>query len=641
MSIKAKMKNLSNMDRKKIIRIVIIAIVVIAVIGGICAALFMKGAGNKNKKSDNELKTTFVTRGNVETTITGSGSLEPYERYEVIPLVNGEIIYAPFGVGDFVEEGAVVYEFDKTDAQINLQKQRNSMQKSTITYNESMEQKDDLIIKAPCSGVVQDISVKTGDEISQGKQITQIINNQDLKVKLPFNAAQIENIHEGDAAVLTSSVAMSSINGTVSNISSTPEAAADGASLYYVTINFQNPGAVLEGDVFGGSVNGIVSPGSGNAMISESDIVSAKISGTVSDIYCKEGDYVKEGDILVQLTSETVENSLKRSRIEYEDAKLSLENQENTLDDYRVTAPISGTVLVKNSKAGDTIDRTNSSVTMMVIGDVSKLKFTLSIDELDVAKIQIGQKVNITADAVENKTFVGEITNIAMEGTATNGVTTYEAQVTIANPQELKPSMNVDAVVVVESAENVLRVQSSDITTSMGRNYVFVKDDGTVLSAEENGPMQLENQGMPQEMPQGMMSGSENGQMPEGAMTQRGERPQMPQGSEKGQNAESEAMPGNEIPTAGERPEGGMKERPVRIPEAPEGFVAVEVKIGIQGDEFTEIKEGLLEGQEIYQKQVTSSGGSMGFGMAGGFGGFGGGMPGGMGGGMSGGGMRR
>lgn len=597
-----------KIERKKLIKTVLACIIILLVL----IVFFVSCAKNsKNKNTEESVSTTFVTRGNVESTISGSGALEPYERYEVIPLVNGEIISAPFNVGDYVEEGTVVYEFDTQDAELNLARQRNSMQKSTISYNESLDQRDNLVIKAPCNGVVQTLSIKKGDDVSAGKIITQIINTQDLEVKLPFNASQVAKMNESDRAVLTSSLSMSSISGTVTNIASTPVAEPDGASMYYVTIRFNNPGAVSEGDIFGGSVNGIASPGFGKVSFTSNEQVSSKIAGEVSAIYCKEGDYVKEGDVLVRLTSDSINNSLERSRIEYEDAKLSLQNQENTLDDYRVKAPISGTVLIKNSKAGDTIDRTNSSVTMMVIGDVSKLKFTLSIDELDVSKVKVGQKVNVTADAVENKTFIGEITNIAMEGTASNGVTTYEAEVTINNPQELKPSMNVDAVVVIESTKNVLRVPSSDITTSMGRSYVFVKDDGTADEIEKENENTVEPviEDIPQrrERPDGM-------QMPPEAVTP--ERTQMPQrGGEVAQNRE------------------------VRVPDAPAGFKAVEVKTGIKGDEFTQIISGLSEGQEIYQKQkISSSSGNMMFGRMSG-GGMSGGMSGGMGamGGMSGG----
>ena len=229
---------------------------------------------------------------------------------------------------------------------------------------------------------------------------------------------------------------------------------------------------------------------------------------------------------------------------------------------------------------------------MMVIGDVSKLKFSLMVDELDITKVSIGQKVKITSDAVENTEFEGEITNISMEGSASNGVTTYEATVIINNPGELKPSMNVDAVVVVESVENALRIPSSDIKTAMGISYVYVQSDGSTQDKKQEKKPDFKGDFDRDEMPQQRSDGN--------------------QGAKKSRNPEDIIS---------------------RLPNAPEGFEIAVVEIGIQGDDYTEIISGLTEGQKIY-KQETSSGSSNR--MMGGFGGMGGGMPGGMGGGMGG-----
>ena len=116
--------------RKKFI-ITAIIIVLIAALGVIIAK---KKSGGK---TDNQMQLSTVTRGDVEKTITGSAAVEPYERYEIIPLVNGEITDAPYEVGDFVNEGDVLYTFDMSDVQLSMQKQQNSMQKSEISRAES------------------------------------------------------------------------------------------------------------------------------------------------------------------------------------------------------------------------------------------------------------------------------------------------------------------------------------------------------------------------------------------------------------------------------------------------------------------------------------------------------------------------
>lgn len=57
----------------------------------------------------------------------------------------------------------------------------------------------------------------------------------------------------------------------------------------------------------------------------------------------------------------------------------------------------------------------------MVVADVSKMKFTIDVDELDIAKVELGQTVQVTADALENESITGVITSVSNSGTASNG----------------------------------------------------------------------------------------------------------------------------------------------------------------------------------------------------------------------------
>ena len=571
-------------------KIIILSCAAVFLIGTVAGCITMKN--KKSAKKDNEISLSTVTRGNVELTISGSGTVEPYERYEIIPLVNGEITSCPYEVGDYIEKGQVVYTFDETDARLSLEKQNNSMKRSTMTYNEAMENAEKLSVKAPTSGRIKQLSVTEGDEVNANQVIATIIDDVNLKVTVPFNGQQIAYISKGDTATLSSSSQMSNFPGTVTYVDSTPSATSDGSSVYYVTIEFTNPGAITNGTNLGAKVNGQISPGYGTVSYGEEKQIKAETEGRITKLNVQQGAYVQKNTVIAKLSSETLQNSLEKSRLDYSDAKLNLQSQQDQLDNYSITAPISGTVLTKNSKKGDTIDKTNASVSMMVIGDVSKLKFSLMVDELDITKVSIGQKVKITSDAVENTEFEGEITNISMEGSASNGVTTYEATVIINNPGELKPSMNVDAVVVVESVENALRIPSSDIKTAMGISYVYVQSDGSTQDKKQEKKPDFKGDFDRDEMPQQRSDGN--------------------QGAKKSRNPEDIIS---------------------RLPNAPEGFEIAVVEIGIQGDDYTEIISGLTEGQKIY-KQETSSGSSNR--MMGGFGGMGGGMPGGMGGGMGG-----
>lgn len=94
------------------------------------------------------------------------------------------------------------------------------------------------------------------------------------------------------------------------------------------------------------------------------------------------------------------------------------------MDDYTITAPISGTVITKNVKVGDKISKSSSgTTTMAVIYDLSTMTLEMSVDELEVSSVKVGQSVEITADAVEGETFTGTVTNVSLQSSYSNGVT--------------------------------------------------------------------------------------------------------------------------------------------------------------------------------------------------------------------------
>ena len=130
-----------------------------------------------------------------------------------------------------------------------------------------------------------------------------------------------------------------------------------------------------------------------------------------------------------------------------ETAESSLETTQDSYDNYTIKAPIAGQVIAKNYNVGETITRdSNSENTLAVIYDLSSLTFEMSIDELDVSQVEVGQSVVVTADAFEGETFSGTVTNVSLESTYSNGVTTYPVTVTMNDGlDKLLPGMNVTA----------------------------------------------------------------------------------------------------------------------------------------------------------------------------------------------------
>ena len=249
---------------KKQIILISVALLIILAVFGILAKKGVIPIFNKNEVvTQTQNKDDMVTRGDVEVIITGSASIEPNERFEIISMVSGDIIRSDFDVGDMVNEGDILYQFDTSSTDISMQKQRLSLEQSEMNYNNAVKKQEDLIVTAPCSGVISGLTLKKDDDISNGMQVAEINNSKVMKVILPFNESQISGISSGSAAEVTSSVNMAIMNGTVTEVASIATAQADGSKLYDVTIEFDNPGAINAGQTVGGAVNGMISPGAG------------------------------------------------------------------------------------------------------------------------------------------------------------------------------------------------------------------------------------------------------------------------------------------------------------------------------------------------------------------------------------------
>lgn len=625
-----------KLSKKTIIIGIICIIVAVAVGFGVVKKL------RGGKEGETTYASLTVQRMNIEKTVDGSSVIEANDTYDVTALVQGEILSDTFEEGDVVTKDQLLYSIDSEDAEKSVQTAKNALLKAqqsysdairkkadtvkTNTYSEKAQQNaitkalnaydsavrsynsaetdyNDLSVPADFGGIVAEVYVTKGQNINMvGTNIAKVYKTDTMKIQIPFNEADAAGIKSGDEAVLTLAGSGEKLKGVVESVSDAEVATNAHAVMKYVKIKVDNPGGLTVNDKASATVGDFACSDLGTFEYGDVAYISAKVSGTIKDVYVEKNDVVTAGESVALIESDTIENqyadaedsvenaqldideaydnlekliiendtysldsSIQTAKLSLDDARLELEKAEETLDDYKIKAPIDGTIITKNKKAGDKLEQNNSSSNepMAVIYDMSTLKVQLTIDETEIHSIEVGQEVTITADAVQG-TFTGTVTKVGVNGTSENGVTTYPVDIAIQDYGDLLPGMNVDCVIVVESAENVLAIPAEGLQRG---NVVYVEGEKT----EEND-------------------------------------------------------------------------------RAPEGYHSISVETGISNDTFVEIKAGLEEGDTICGSEMGSGieavgeqdmQSMMGGGMSGGNG-MGGGMPGGGGmpasGGMSGGG---
>lgn len=570
-------------------KIIIPIIVLLAASAGV---ITYSKLGNKKVSPAQAFTSAKVTRGDIAFKISGSGTVEPVSRYEIISLVRGEILSCNFEEGDYVNEGDILYRIDSTDVQNNIQKQRNSIEKTQLTAKTNAENLESLKVRAPISGTLTDFNVKAGDT-ARADNVGTITNSSSLIATVPFNSSQLAKIRTGDSATVVSALYMTSLSGTVTYKSNIPSGSADGSALYDVEISLQNPGSLSNGTSVGATVHtssgDVTSPASGTIKNAETASVIPKVSGKVTKVYAKNNTYVSKGDILFQIDDTEYLQAQKKTNLELQDLQLSLQSSIKELENYNIKAPISGVVISKEYKTGDTIGNSqNSSASLMTIANTSAMVFNLDVDELEISKIAVGQTADITADALPDQTFTGAVTKIAKEGTSQNGVTTYQVELTIAEPGNLISGMNVNAEIIVEESKDTLLLPVSAVSgIRNGQGTVMVK-------AHSEAPQDGKQPPKPNAASQGRAGGfQDTAGAPQGSAG-------APQGSAGAPQGSAGAPQGRA---------GGFQGTPKGASNAENSqYTIIRVEVGISNSDYVEILSGLNEGDEVFYTGTAPTG---------------------------------
>jgi HlyD family secretion protein len=417
--------------------------------------------------------------------------------------------------------------------------------------------------------------------------------------------------------------------------------------------------------------------------------ISAGTSGKIAEVLVKEGDTVKEGDVLAVFETSDNTRQIRIKELEIQQSRLDLEQlyeqyktadedarqelllrierqrltiqaEEEELADMkenqgpdRIVAPISGKITALNVRAGDSVQ---ANTTVAEIADYTELQITVPIDELDITKVEVGQTATILVDAFGGETFTGKVTEIADQGSYNNGVATFDVTVKIDEPGKIKAGMSAEASIQVASKENVLLLPV-DAVRSAGGRYFVIKADGVVspqagqaqgfrppdrqaggagAGNAGNAQDRQANSGE-QEQPRQQGQGSQGAQAPQGTTGQRGA--QGPQG-QPGAGAQSQqGAQGAQSQQGQQRQQGGQGAQApqgqqnlqgrqgAQGPQGAQGSGRVFIEVGISNEDYIEIVSGLSEGDIVILPTVISSASNAQAGFPGG--GFSGGFPGG------------
>ena len=414
----------------------------------------------------------------VSNSLSGVGTLKPAQTYTVTSLVDGKILAADFEEGDVVEEGTVLYTVDSADAATNVEKAQIALEQAQRNYEKVVDRQ---YVRAEASGTVSVLKVKKGDEITSGQEVAIIRDSSTMLLSLLFPAVDAANFWVGQDALVTLDGTFEQIPGRVLSVTGTDALGTGNMLTRTVVVAVPNAGGLTTAQAATASVAGIHSIASAAFTYNDEKTLTASAAGTVTGLLVKEGDAVDKDAILIELSGDDLTESIQSASETLRNAELSMKNMEDTMANYTITSPIKGTIVQKNYKQGDSL---STGKEMCIIYDLSYLEMVISVDELNISALEVGQPVVITADAVNGQSYEGKVTRVSVAGNTSGGTTTYPVTIRIDQTEGLRPGMNANAEIVTAKSSQTLTVPKAAIVRG---NYVLVTTDSpSAANADES-----------------------------------------------------------------------------------------------------------------------------------------------------------
>ena len=638
---KRRRKRAGRSIKKWIKRLIILAVLVVAALFGAKAYIRNQAANTEEVETYDQ---TQVIRGAMNETVYGTGTTSAKSQPNILADADGTLTELRVSVGDEVKKGDILGVMINEDIDDTITDLEFALWDLDATITDTRAGSDVYKIEAPVAGRIMEVYAKAGDDalavFRRDGALAIISTDERMKVELTSESGKLglaldetvtvigENIFaEGKVVQLTR-------QGTQATITIMEEELP-------VNEDFDKDGRadVILGREVEVRTSDNETVGKGVLECNKPMAVSA-FGGTIYYVDAIVGEEVGRGERLFRVNDSPLTLTVENLRLQREAAARELADAIEQRENLIIVAPCDGVVASIDVKEGDEIT-SGTLIGSILEGEDMNLK--IAVDELDVVSVEIGQRVDITIDALPDLELAGEVYKIAPVGTSSGGVTTYDVELTFdAKGTGVRSGMNATGEIEVASTDSTLYIPVEALMTINNRTYVMVADGGTTSLADAAQSAQGRNnsrgqrgQGMP-----GAMGGMPQmgGNMPGGSAPQMGGNAQAGQlhaEMAQGENAASE-----------QTGVAGVIEKAKALAGQAVGFVKdwlyegvetksaqqatgslVEVETGMQNDDYAEILSGLSEGDVILYTaaEETNSFMSMMGGMMGGMGGMGGG----------------
>ncbi|MGE5220809.1 MAG: efflux RND transporter periplasmic adaptor subunit [Omnitrophica WOR_2 bacterium] len=466
-------------------------VVLLLIVGGFLGFRYLRARAQS--PTSNNQQTATVTRGNVASTVAASGTVRPRQTANLSWKTTGVVGTVNVTIGEQVKKGQVLASLDPGYLPQNIISAQTDLASAQQSLDELMTS------QLPRAQALQaiDIAQKALDDYqnnfpsTRAKTFADLVTAQQTltttinkRTSLDNSRASQGDIDAAQANYLLMQDKVKSAQQNYNQVSNKYKPADPRVAQALIQLS----DAEKQRDAALATLNWYTGkPTSNDLAAADASVAQAQAA---LDQAKSAWEKVKDGPDATQLAilkatladAQAAYNRIKDGPNPNDVAALKarITSDQETISQQQITALFDGTVTDLNILPQD---QASSGTTAFRIDDFSHLYVDVTVAEIDIPRIQVGQAVNMTFDAVANKKYQGKVIEVSQVGTSTQGVVQFGVTVEFDEPDtNVRPGMTAAVTIVTEQKTGVLTVPNRAIRNSGGQRSVIVLFEGNEIS---------------------------------------------------------------------------------------------------------------------------------------------------------------
>ncbi len=413
----------------KLRRRIITAVVAVVIVGAIVFGMV------KFLTTDNSnvmINDAVVQISSITSTVEGSGTAKAKNSSSITLTTAGTVLDVYVKEGDYVQEGTPLFTVDSPNAQSAVMTARSALEAKQTELDNLMEAANSLTVRAEFAGkLLETQKYEPGDPISAGTTIAKLVDDKTLRLEQYYSYAYENDIYVGQEASVSIPAMMEQVTGKVTEIHKVSRISPEGSKLFMVVISVDNKGA-LTADMAASAqltANGQAIYPYEQAKLSYNRVQEIVTKAEGDVISCNLLDYLDVSAGQVLMQIDGADNELALYNAQ-EALKTAQEDLQKAEDNLK---NLNAVAPISGTVMGLAIapgQEFEANTSVISISDTSTVTVTAQVDERNISYVKAGMPVTINQWGTE---YYGMVESISLTPENNNGAAFYPAVITVDN----------------------------------------------------------------------------------------------------------------------------------------------------------------------------------------------------------------